>query len=100
MMYILSEDEYKELKANADRGARLAGHTAVGMTTKQLQKLCTLIADTMPVKWGWARRGEPDPPKPWGCIITAEKQDPPQEWYCDTCPVHNLCPHPHKAHSQ
>jgi hypothetical protein len=102
MQYILTEEEYKDLKSAADRGRRLEGHITVHMTTKQLQALCTKIAVTMPVKWGW---GGPDP-KPWGCLLTqraeAEKQGnfDPEVWYCDSCPVQNLCPYPGKCYSK
>ena len=101
MQYILSEEEYKALKTDADRGKRFEGHTTVHMTRKQLQDLCTKIADTMPVKWGW---GKPDTPKPWGCVITAQKTAEAEggsgEWYCDTCPVQRLCPYEGKSWSQ
>lgn len=103
MQYILTEDEYKQLKAAADLGHRFKGLTTVNMTTKQLQALCTKIADTMPVKWGWP--GMPNP-EPWGCLITKQKEaeaqgnNDPEVWYCDTCPVQRLCPHPYKTYSQ
>lgn len=78
MQYILTQEEYDALK--------LAKAEAITLSRSKLQKLCTKIADTMPVKWGW---GEPDP-KPWGCIITAKAND--DEWYCDKCPVQDICP--------
>ena len=84
MMYILTQEEFDALKTVQEQ-ARLKD-------TKKLQKLCTKIADEMPVKWGW---GKPDDPKPWGCILTAEG-----EWYCDTCPVQEICPHPDKEWSK
>lgn len=79
MQYILSQEEYDELKREALVHLRLS--------EKKLQTLCTKIANEMPVNWGW---GGPDP-KPWGCIITKEKQ-PGYEWYCDSCPVEEICP--------
>ncbi len=73
MQYILTQEEYGELKSThlTQRDAFLV----------KLQTFCTLVADTMPVKWGW---GEPDIPRPWGCIITRKNSG---EWYCDQCPV-------------
>jgi hypothetical protein len=85
MQYILTEEEYKALKSNS----KLLN----GVTEKQLQTLCTKIADEMPVKWGW---GGPDP-KPWGCIKSVEDGD---EWYCDSCPVQDICPEPYKEWSK
>lgn len=79
-MYILTEAEYRDLKAQQQR--------ELGLSTKKLQELCTKIANTMPVKWGW---GEPDP-KPWGCMLTAKNEG--EEWYCDQCPVQSICPAP------
>jgi hypothetical protein len=86
MQYLLTQEEYDELKAQK-RGIRLEN-------TKKLQALCTKIADTMPVNWGW--KG-PDP-KPWGCIITVQREG--HEWYCDQCPVQDICPYPGKSYSQ
>jgi hypothetical protein len=85
MQYILSEEEYQEL--NRKRSYE------VQLSKSKLQKLCTKIADTMPVNWGWEGPG-PDP-KPWGCILTQKR-----EWYCDTCPVQDICPYDHKHWSK
>ena len=82
-MYILSEEEYKELIAKKAYG--------IGLSKKKLQTLCTKIANEMPVVWGW---GGPDP-KPWGCLLTEEG-----EWYCDTCPVQAICPNDDKEWSK
>lgn len=81
MQYILTEEEYKDLKVKAGRAARLPNE-------KTWQELCTRIADTMPVLWGWSTYcGEVEEPKPWGCIHSKAT-----EWYCDSCPVQELCP--------
>lgn len=79
MMYILSEEEYGALRKTQALDLK--------MKKDALQKLCTKIADEMPVKWGWVSRGEADVPKPWGCIHSTEG-----EWYCDKCPVTEICP--------
>lgn len=92
MQYILTEEEYKALRAEAGKAKKFDGHTVVGLSTSQLQKLCTTIANEMPVTWGW---GGPDP-KPWQCIL----DNPHDEWYCDKCPVQKICPHPSKQWSQ
>ena len=78
MQYILSEKEYKELKSKRKLD--------LGLQKEKLQKLCTKIANELPVHWGW---NGPDP-KPWGCKITVEEQE--GEWYCDNCPVIDICP--------
>lgn len=75
MMYILTEEEFQALKQKQK--------ASLDLSEKKLQALCTKIADTMPVKWGW---NGPDP-KPWGCIHSTE-----DEWYCDSCPVTEICP--------
>lgn len=82
MQYILSEQEYRDLTAQAQ---------LVTISKAELQKLCTKIADEMPVKWGW---NGPDP-KPWGCILSKDG-----EWYCDKCPVQQICPEPFKEWSK
>jgi hypothetical protein len=78
MQYILSQEEYNALQSKRKEDLRLS--------QKKLQTLCTKIADTMPVKWGW---GQPDDPKPWGCYLSKD-----YEWYCDKCPVTDICPAP------
>lgn len=92
MMYVLTQEEFDELKTVQKK--------AKHKNTKELQKLCTKIADEMPVVWGW---GGPDP-KPWGCVITkqeiAEKQGYQDEWYCDNCPVQTICPSISKPYSK
>jgi len=70
MQYILSEDEYKDLLEKRQ--------TEIKLSTKKLQVLCTKIADTMPVNWGWGNHGGREDPKPWGCILSIK-----EEWYCD-----------------
>jgi endonuclease III len=85
MQYILSEEEYTALKAAAQ--ARLK------LNTKNLQGLCTKIADTMPIRWTWGDGKEN--PKPWGCILTKKN-----EWYCDQCPVQEICPYVSKHYSK
>jgi len=80
MQYILSEEEYNSLLERAERGRKMP-------PDKDLQRLCTTIADTMPVKWGWSK---PDEPRPWGCYMS----QPNRDWYCDKCPVAGICPAP------
>jgi len=84
-MYTLTEEEYSTLKEAAQRSSNLP-------TPKQLQTICTLIADTMPIKWSWGIGKES--PMPWKCIINQS------DWYCDECPVRRLCEYPHKKYSQ
>ncbi len=79
MQYLLTQQELDDLKAAQTQQLRLS--------TKKLQTLCTKICNEMPVKWGW---GGPDP-KPWTCILTQEDDE---EWYCDQCPVTEICPGP------
>jgi len=84
MQYLLSKEEYDKL--TTDQLARSEQHRAT------LQDLCTKVADHMPVKWGWTANEEA---KPWGCIQTRQG-----EWYCDSCPVQDVCPCPRKEWSK
>lgn len=93
MMYILTEEEYKQLQENRKREFNL--------TTKKLQTLCTKICNEMPVQWGWGQnKNDPEYFKPWGCILTPDKEDGDSEWYCDKCPVQDICPSKQKTYSQ
>mgnify|MGYP003333244324 FL=1 len=84
MQYILTEEEYKELQKKRKHEIQLS--------RSKLQTLCTTIANEMPVKWGWSKDEEA---KPWGCILTTE-----EEWYCDSCPVTDICPNMDKHWSK
>jgi len=83
MQFILSQEELDALKAKQKEEIKLS--------RKKLQALCTLISDTMPVDWGWGDGN----PKPWGCIVTRK-----EEWYCDKCPVIEICPKEYKHWSK
>lgn len=73
MMYILTQEEYDALNQKNIKAAKDLKDT--------VQDLCTRVANSEPVKEGWHAG------KPWGCILTKE-----DEWYCDECPVQNVCP--------
>ena len=83
MQYLLTENEYIELVRAADESKNTM--------RKSEQELCTNIANTMPIDWGWGDGN----PKPWRCILTAEN-----EWYCDSCPVQDICPYEDKLWSK
>lgn len=92
MQYLLNEEEYKELlelRKNAD-------NIPSAKFKKELQKLCTLAADNIPLKSGWMKGN------PWGCILTRPKNEfgISMEWYCDDCPAQNVCPYEYKSWSQ
>lgn len=76
MQYILTEEEYTELKAKQKHD--------IGLSVAKLQKLCTKIANEMPVIF-WGRKEA----SPWGCKLSDDHGD---EWYCDECPVQSICP--------
>ena len=84
MQYVLTQDEYDELV----RTQKLDLH----MQKDKLQKLCSSIADQMPVSVKWFNEGKPTP---WGCVLTSEF-----EHYCDHCPVQDICPNEHKEWSK
>jgi hypothetical protein len=77
MQYILTQEEYDALRTEQ----------ALNLEIKrdQLQKLCTRIADNMPVSVKWLDNGRN--PQPWGCILSVD-----HEHYCDHCPVQDICP--------
>lgn len=87
MQYILTQEEYDALKKERKH--------EIELSVSKLQKLCTKISDEMPIKRGWAKDEEP---KPWGCVITQEKDG--DEWYCDSCPVQDICPKQYKPYSK
>lgn len=87
MQYLLTPEEYNKLKQASDELARLK---AKGPNTKELQKVCTKIANEMPIKF-WGRKEA----APWRCVITLR-----DEWYCDECPVQTICPYEHKSWSK
>ena len=86
MMYVLTHEELKALQAKGDREPRLG--------REEFQKLCTLIADTMPVVRSWSG-GQSDAPIPWGCILSVRSS-----WCCDQCPVRDICEYPGKRWSK
>lgn len=88
MQYLLSEDEYRKLLTDAERGRKI-------LCDEELQTLCTKIADELPIEGWHAKTGEKSP---WGCVITANKKQ--HEWHCDDCPVQDICPYPHKDWSK
>lgn len=85
MKYILSQEEFDKLTGELEVKLRLK--------TEKLQKLCTQIADEMPIKWTWGPGKES--PRPWGCIHSEGGEN----WHCDECPVTSICPSP-KSWSQ
>jgi hypothetical protein len=87
MQYILTQEEYdKLLKKGKDLEQK---------TIDDLQKLCTMVADHMPIKNSWMEDDEPM--EPWRCILTVEEV---YEHLCDGCPVQKLCPYKYKNYSK
>ena len=85
MQYLLTQEEYDALRARQQH--------EIDISRDQLQKLCSEIADTMPIKRPWNKNAEP---APWGCVLTVDGE----EWYCDRCPVQKICPNPYKEWSK
>lgn len=81
MQYILTQEEYDAL-TTVKKKAEIA-------QTRTLQRLCTKIANEMPV----GSRID-CPPEPWGCIIGNPDN------YCDDCPVQTICPNEWKSWSK
>jgi hypothetical protein len=79
MQYLLTAEEYSEL----NRAEELARRRV----KEQLQRVCTLAAEHVPVNT-----------KPWGCILSENKMH--RCGYCDDCPVRKECPYPDKEFSK
>lgn len=77
MQYILTEEEYNELKSKPQK---------IKHEMQQIiNKLCQRVCDSEPIPDAyWVEEGEE--PEPWGC-----KESKDFEWYCDECPVRNIC---------
>ena len=82
MQYILSQEEYNTLLAKQEY--------QIAISKKKLQTICSDVCDNYIVKSGWYKD------KPWGCILTTRKID----WYCDDCPVQDICPYENKRYSK
>ena len=79
MQFILSEEELDDLKE------RKRLHEVA--QKEELQKLCTLACNHIPVIVPWDKEADP---KPWGCILSQKQYS---DHYCDECPVDELCPY-------
>lgn len=78
MQYILTEDEFEDLKSKARRMSAAA--------TKKINDLCMEVAMHKPVRLPW--NDEESPKVPWGCI---HRKEPPHMEHCDGCPVREIC---------
>ena len=85
MQYILTEDEYNELKNRAN--VHKSQHRII------IQDLCTKLCNSMPVELSWDKSVK----RIWGCILSEgqNKHD-----YCDECPCTTECPYEHKNWSK
>lgn len=79
MQYIMSQEEMEAV----ERDRKTLGCLP---SADDLQKFCTMVADTTPVQEGWAKG------QVWGCILTVKR-----EHYCDACPAEKVCPY-HDKH--
>jgi hypothetical protein len=86
MQYLLTQQEYEAL--HREKRLRTDGQTA------ELQKLCTLAAQHIPIVVEWS---SDKTPQPWGCILGPREQHP---GYCDKCPAQKVCPHEGKEWSK
>lgn len=100
MQRLLTEEEYQELVSR--------GEKAVDDQVKLVQTLCTMVAETKPIKY-WGN----EEARIWGCIhnissstegyydLSSDEQDAfdekfeeehPTTEYCGECPVQDKCP--------
>lgn len=87
MQYILTESEYRSVQNVLER--KRTEHVI------ELQNLCTLAAQHVPVIIPWST--DPEVPKAWSCILVKDSKNP---GYCDKCPSQRLCPYPGKEYSK
>jgi hypothetical protein len=85
MQYILTEQEYKELK-NLPAKIRAAEN-------KELMKFCRMVSNTLPVTHGRLKG------QVWGCILD-EDPNGKGDWDCDNCPSVEVCPYDNKSFSK
>lgn len=89
MQYIFTEEEYKTLLENKEKIDE--------KKTNKLLNVCINVADTMPITYRNDKHGIQ---QPWGCMITYIRKGVNQEWYCDQCPVNEICPYEGKRFSK
>ena len=82
MQYLLTQEDHEKLTKRAE--------VFDFLNIDELQHVCTLAANHIPVKVEWKEHIEP-----WGCILD-EETDPT---YCDEYPVDNICPNKNKDYS-
>lgn len=81
MQYILTEKEYKDLYTSI--------HKAEIGNKELILQLCIEVCDLKPVLF-WGNKEA----MPWGCIHSND------DWYCDECPVKEVCPETRKRASK
>lgn len=85
MQYVLTEDEYNALLEKSKQQRRMP-------SKEDLQKFCTMVAETLPVASGWYKG------KVWGCVLSEHNKSPCG--YCDDCPAKDVCPYDNKEWSK
>lgn len=87
MQYLLTQEEYDALHKKQEY--------QIELSKKKLQALCTKIANEMPISRSWDKKAAREP---WGCIITRGEEG--DEWWCDECPVRQICPYEYQTVSK
>ena len=86
MQYLLTEEEYNELRIQNNAKQRECDII--------INDLCQTVANHLPV-----HVSDPHSPiqkqEPWKCIRSVK-----YEWYCDNCPVKDICRWPNKVFSK
>jgi len=83
MQYILTEEEINDLRNKKEKWDEAE--------KEELQNLCTLAAEHIPVLFDWTT---PVSKGILGCILNKTTG------YCDECPSQEVCPYPHKSWSK
>lgn len=88
MQYLLSEEEYQKFK-------KLESESKKRPSPIELQAFCSMVSDTLVLESGWMKG------QTWGCILTSRLEAAIDDnWYCDDCPSHDVCPYPRKEWSK
>lgn len=77
MQYLLTEEEYAQLKQDVENAKKAEINT--------INHLCQMVADNVLVLPS-SKECTDDKPKPYRCIHSVN-----YEWYCDGCTVRAVC---------
>lgn len=84
MQYLLNEEEMADIRRDREALRLLPGRQGLVAHLDGLKAACQQVATTMTPQWS---------DRPHGCIHVSD-EDGRRAWYCDKCPVREICPQP------